>query len=68
MKKVTVNIDFNIMYASNADIEAYGIMSSAGRTDFTCTDGKISYTDAGNMIIELAERIKAQRLVIAMHA
>jgi hypothetical protein len=48
-----------------ADMAAYNVLHPEGSmitTDFTAWE----YIEAGNKIIELAERIKAQRLAIAM--
>ena len=52
--------------STKADFNAYMLLKNAGEIDTSSTRMEINYTDAGNMIIALAERIKAQRAVVAM--
>lgn len=48
-----------------ADIEATNLLREAGMVPLA-TDKHISFCDCGNFIIALAERIKAERLIVAM--
>jgi len=50
-----------------SEITAWSVCLRAGLADgITISNPPFSYHDAGNLIIELAERIKAERAVIAM--
>ena len=50
---------------SYADLEAYRLLSRAGIFPMTTDTGKTAI-DAGNYIIQLAEKIKCERLALAM--
>jgi len=50
---------------SYADLEAYRLLSRAGIFPMTTDAGKTAL-DAGNYIIQLAERVKSERLALAM--
>lgn len=55
-----------VIRLTNSDLMAYCLLQCAGIIP-TVTDRGWSFTDAGNHIIQLAERIKAERSVISMH-
>lgn len=60
-----VGVETEVIRASMADLEAMQMLLKLKKIPIT-TDF-YNPTDAGNYIIALAEKIKAQRSVIAMH-
>lgn len=48
-----------------AEIEAYHLLRDASRIPLT-NEPRPDFHDAGNIIIKLAEKIKAERMVVAM--
>ena len=61
------NDDIKTIRFSSADVKAFLILARAGEIYTGSTQDIVTFTDAGNMIIQLAERIKAERSVISMH-
>jgi len=59
--KITVNDRFAAAY-TNAEYAAQVLF----RKGMMCTDSTYTPHDAGNEIIELAERIKSERAIMAM--
>ena len=55
-------METNAVIVTCADWEAYALLCGSLKT----TDGPVQILEYGNRIIALAERIKAQRLAVAM--
>lgn len=56
-----------ITISTFADYEAYQLLTMAGLINVSNTNNLSVMTDAGNKIILLAEKIKAQRSVVSMY-
>ena len=63
-KPISSNVTF--LHYTSGEIEALGLPHQSGVIPMT-TNYKFSANDAGNVIIALAERIKAERSVAAMY-
>lgn len=53
---------------TKSELEAHNLLVSSGRIACTTSNQSVDVHEAANRIIELAERIKAERSVVAMTA
>ena len=56
----------NYKYVPKSEVEAYHILRKAGEMPLT-TSNQQDFSEAGNKIIELAERIKAERSAMTLN-
>ncbi len=61
---LTINGENNMLY-TQSEVEAWVFLEKAGLISMN-TNNSEAFHDAGNKIIELAEKIKAERAVYAM--